>query len=456
MIAFQLSQLAAELGGVVEGSDVEIASVSTDTRTLEAGDLYVALVGDRFDGHDYLQEAADKQAGAALVSKDVVPLLPLLKVADTRLGLGELAAYWRQQASAKLVGVTGSNGKTTVKEMIASILRQQGSVLATRGNLNNDIGLPITLTRLQDQDYAVIEMGANHAGEIGYLSNIARPDVAVLNNAGRAHLEGFGSVEGVARAKAEIFNGLGEHGICVFNADDDYADLWRASCAGKTSISFGCSESAMVRADSGNLALHWSDTGFRSNFEVQSPAGSFTVSLQLAGRHNQMNALAAVAACMALDVDTASIQAGLAAVAPVPGRLCLLHGCNESWLIDDSYNANPDSVSAAIEVLAAAPGSRILVLGDLGELGETELALHAEIGRAALAGGVQRLFTCGQLSEAASSSFGNNGQHFADMEALVAALKRIVLAGDTVLVKGSRAAGMDRVVKALTREETAC
>ena len=296
MVEFQLQELADGLGASVMGDNVSIRSVSTDSRSIQSGALFVALQGPSFDGHDYVQAAAEHQAGAAIISKPVSTSLPCLLVEDTRLALGQLAGLWRHRAAARVVAVTGSNGKTTVKEMLAAILAHQGSVLATRGNLNNDIGLPLTLTRLQQEDFAVVELGANHPGEIDYLSRIAHPDVAVLNNAGRAHLQGFGSLEGVARAKLEIINGLAEDGVFVFNADDRFADLWRQAASDYRQLTFGVQQPADVSSEPQAMRVKWHEHGFGSEFEVSTPAGVLQLNLQLVGEHNRLNALAAVAA----------------------------------------------------------------------------------------------------------------------------------------------------------------
>ena len=456
MVEFQLTEIASGLDARVHGQDVAVRSVSTDSRTLQAGDFFVALKGPTFDGHDHLQQAHDKHAVAAMVSHVIPDNLPCVQVEDTRIGLGKLAAMWRQRAAAKVVGVTGSNGKTTVKEMLAAILTREGDVLATRGNLNNDIGMPLTLTRLQSEAFAVIEMGANHPGEIDYLSKIAAPDVAILNNAGRAHLEGFGDELGVANAKLEIINGLANDGTFIFNADDAFAAMWREASSALRCLTFGVKQSADISSPEDSLQLQWSEHGFRSEFIVNAPAGEFKASLQLAGAHNRMNALAAVAAASALGVSIESMQAGLASVQPVPGRLCLRHGVNGSWLVDDSYNANPDSVEMAIQVLQAAPGKRILVLGDLGELGENAEALHEGIGFKAKQAGIDHLFTCGKLSGLAAGVFGAGAEHFAEQDQLITQLAALVGEGDTILVKGSRAAAMEKVVEALQGGQRAC
>lgn len=456
MIAFQLSEAADLMQGRLLGDDARFDAVGTDTRTLGAGDLFVAIRGPHFDGHDFLSVAARQGATGALVERDVDSLLPLIRVEDSLRGLGELAAAWRDRAQAFVIGITGSNGKTTLKEMCAAILEQGHRVLATRGNLNNDIGMPLTLTRLQDEQFAVIEMGANHAGEIRYLSNIARPDVAVLNNAGRAHLEGFGSLEGVARAKAEIIEGLKEDGVFVFNADDRFAALWRQLAAGREQLGFGVQRPADVSSPQDSYRIDWDAQGFIASFEVNAGAQHFEVSMPLAGEHNRMNALAAIASCQVAGIDTLQMRAGLASLKPVAGRLAPLAGCGGARLIDDSYNANPDSVIAALKVLRVAPGRRTLVLGDLGELGPEQQALHAELGRRASEAGIDRLLSCGSLSHAASESFEGESQHFESQEALIEQIGGQLSADDSVLIKGSRASAMDRVVTALSAGGRAC
>jgi len=449
VIAFTLSDTAKLLNGQVVGTDARFTSVSTDSRTLSKGDLFVALQGPNFDGHEHLSQARNKGATAAMVSRQVEGSLPQLQVADTRLGLGELAAHWRQASSAEVVAVTGSNGKTTVKEMIAAILSLQGRTLATLGNLNNDIGLPLTLLRLQDEDYAVVELGANHPGEIKYLSDIARPNIALLNNAGRAHLEGFGSLEGVARAKAEIISGLAEDGVFVFNADDQWAELWRELAAERATCTFGMRAEADVSSPEAVIETHWNESGFISRFPVKTPAGEIEIDLPLAGRHNRMNALAAIAATQLMGVSLQQIREGLMNLQPVQGRLQPLAGAGGVCIIDDSYNANPDSVEAAVAVLSTAPGRRFLVLGDLAELGSKSEQLHELLGQQACQAGIENLYCLGELSGATARGFGVGAELFQNHDALIGALKKQLTKGDTVLIKGSRSACMELVVNAL-------
>ncbi|MDJ0807565.1 MAG: UDP-N-acetylmuramoyl-tripeptide--D-alanyl-D-alanine ligase [Gammaproteobacteria bacterium] len=445
----KLSAAAQILQAPLEGDDRLFTSVSTDTRTLRPDALFVALQGPNFDGHEFLEQASAKGAAGALVSASRETDLATIRVADTRRALGRLAAGWRSQHSVPVVAVTGSNGKTTVKEMIAAILGQSASVLVTQGNLNNDIGMPLTLLRLQDERFAVLEMGANHPGEIAYLSGIAQPDVALITNAGAAHLEGFGDLDGVARAKGEIIGGLVGGGVAVLNADDPRLPIWRELAADKRVQTFGLSQLADVRTDPEILSTQWSETGFSMRFTVLSGAERFPVSLALAGQHNLRNALAAIAACQALGIGIADIQQGLAQLSPVPGRLQCRITTSGLRVIDDSYNANPDSLAAAIEVLRTAPGRRFLVLGDLAELGKDAKAHHVEVGRSAAQAGIDALWATGTLSCGAVDGFGAGGRWFSDQQGLIAELRRTLQSADTVLVKGSRSAAMERVVDSL-------
>lgn len=449
---FRLGQAADWIGARLEGRDVAIHGVGTDSRCGRPGDLFVALRGQRFDGHQYLEQAAAGGAAAALVSQPMSSILPQLIVEDTRAGLGRLAAAWRCRFPGRVVALTGSNGKTTCKEMIAAILGQDGRVLATRGNLNNDVGMPLTLLQASKEDYLVLEMGANHAGEIAYLSAISRPDVALITNAGRAHLEGFGSPEGVARAKGEIIGGLGDEGALIIPADSPWSSLWQGLAGDRRVITFGWAPRAAVRCDPDSVVFSWDDAVFRTRFLAETPWGELPLELALAGRHNVGNALAALAVAGTLGVDLGAIADGIGQVHPVSGRLQPRIGRAGLRLIDDTYNANPDSVQAAIDVLAGLRGRRWLVLGDLAELGEEAVELHASVGRAARTAGLERLYCVGRLSQAAAHAFGAGGRSFEDQQTLIAALQDEVGLGDLMLVKGSRSAAMETVVRAFTAE----
>ena len=443
MTMCRLQEIAAMSGGRLAGPDVEIAAVGSDTRSLAPGELFVALRGPRFDGHDFVA-APGFQGAAALVDHEIAGNLPQVVVDDTLAALGRLAAAWRRRMSARVVALTGSSGKTTVKEMIAAILREQGPTLATRGNLNNEIGVPLTLLGLRPvHRFAVVEMGANHPREIDALTQIASPDVALVNNAGPAHLEGFGGIEGVARAKGEIYGGLGPAGTAVVNADDPFADYWRGLNAGRRVLSFGmAAEDADYRGRLDGGAL-----------DVTAPDGEQRIGLPLPGRHNAMNALAACAAVGALGVGIDAAAAALVGMTPVAGRLMPRAGIRGAHILDDTYNANPASTAAAIEVLAAEPGERWLALGDMGELGPSGPQLHRETGECARAAGLERLYTTGVLAAEAAKGFGPEARHFESRDALVETLERDLHEGVTLLVKGSRASRMERVVDALLLRE---
>lgn len=442
----RLSQLAESVGGVVNGDDAEFSGVSIDTRTLQPGELFVALNGEHADGHEYVRRAATLGATGALVERLTDPSYPQVQVADSLAALQHYASDWRAGLRLPVVGVTGSNGKTTVKEMLASILGKLGDTLATQGNFNNHIGVPLTLLRLDaSHDYAVVEMGASHAGEIALLTRMARPDVGVITNAGTAHLEGFGSREGVARAKGELFADLASDGTAIINADDVYAPLWQELSGDRKRLLFGLDNTADVTA----RALE--PDGTRTRFRLVTPRSEAAVELPLAGRHNVMNALAAAAAASALAVPAAAIAAGLAGVSPVSGRLRARQAASGAHIIDDSYNANPGSLKAALSVLSTQPGELWLVLGDMAELGQTAGQAHAEAGRAARIAGVRRLYAVGELSKQAVCAFGEGGRHFDDQHDLIATLQSCLTPQVTLLVKGSRSAHMDRVVDALRK-----
>jgi UDP-N-acetylmuramoyl-tripeptide--D-alanyl-D-alanine ligase len=440
-----LPEAARAVGGRLVGAPVHFAGVATDSRAIATGDLFVALKGERFDGHAYVAQAIHHGAAAALVSHPVTAdvAIPQVVVEDTRLALGRLAAVWRSRFAMPLAALTGSNGKTTVKEMVAAILaghcKDRGAVLATEGNLNNDIGMPLTLLRLRERHrYAVIEMGMNHAGEIDYLARIAQPTVALVNNAHRAHVGILGSVEAIARAKGEVYAGLREGGIALINADDAFAGYWTGLNPGRRIVTFGMREGADVRGQvqGGQLRL-------------VTPVDAFAVTLQVAGEHNARNAIAACAAAFALEVPPHAIQDGLAAFAGVPGRQQKRRAPGGATVIDDTYNANPDSMQAAANVLALSGGRRVFVIGDMAELGEDAARMHAEVGAFAKALGIDRLLALGEASREAVRAFGAGAEHFPDLEALVAAARKLDAPGTTILVKGSRFMQMERVAEAL-------
>jgi UDP-N-acetylmuramoyl-tripeptide--D-alanyl-D-alanine ligase len=442
-----LHEVAHALNATAIGDDVAIGAIVTDTRKLSPGCLFVALKGPRYDGHDYAASALQHGAAAVMVAASAqLAASPALVVEDTLLALGRLAAWHRSRMPAKVAAITGSNGKTTVKEMLAAILAAEAGaagVLATEGNLNNDIGMPLTLLKLTPEHrYAAIEMGMNHAGELAYLTEIARPDVALVNNALRAHLEGLGSVEAVARAKGEIYAGLKEHGIAIINADDTYADLWRGLAAPHKVMTFGFAENADVRIIPGDQVA------------LATAAGRIETKLQVPGEHNLRNAAAAVSLALAMDIPAASIARGLASYSGVKGRL-QAHACIlGATLIDDTYNANPDSVLAAIQVLAARPGQRILVLGDMGELGPDAAELHREVGERARAAHIDRLLCLGEMTINSVAAFGEGGMHFERIEELLAEIECALAPDVSVLVKGSRFMQMERVVKSFQENQT--
>ena len=451
MIDWPLSAIQRAVGGDLCGPDRAIAGVSTDTRTVAPGQLFVALRGERFDGHDFLEQAVAAGAGALLVTDGArIPAgASALVVADTRLALGRLAAAWRAGFEIPVIAVTGSNGKTTTKEMIAAILRRQygDTVLATRGNLNNDIGLPLTLLGLAaGQRAAVIEMGMNHPGEIAYLTQIGAPTVAVVTNAQRAHLAGMGDMNQFAREKCSIFAGLGAGGVAVVNADDAYAGLWRRMAGRNPLLTFGIERGADVRAVV-------RQQGLTTLLSLWTPVGQAELKLAVPGRHNARNALAAAAACLAAGIPLAAVVAGLEGFAGLKGRLQRRQGRAGAVVLDDTYNANPDSVRAGIDVLAATIGRKVLVLGDMGEIGEASGQYHDEIGGYAKSQGVDRLLAFGDASQQAVRNFGEGARHFCDIEKLIAAVNKQLGPETTVLVKGSRFMKMERVADAIVGEE---
>jgi UDP-N-acetylmuramoyl-tripeptide--D-alanyl-D-alanine ligase len=456
-----LAQLLNRLTGAnaVGTVQVPIARVHTDTRSLQAGDLFVALKGERFDAHDFLPQAAAQGAVAAIAHAGLDAAgLPGVEVPDTRLALGELARLWREQFSLPLIAVTGSNGKTTVTQMIASILRAQAGAqaLATQGNLNNDIGVPLTLLRLRETHrLAVVELGMNHPGEIAYLAALTQPTVALVNNAQREHQEFMATVEAVARENGAVISALARAGVAVFPSDDDYTPVWRALAASHRVVTFSDTDAS---ADVHALQTVWADGAWALSMATH--AGALNCHLRIAGRHNVRNALAAAACAMAAGVPLAAIGRGLDAFEPVGGRsraLSLALAGRSVTLIDDTYNANPDSVVAAIHVLAELPGPRLLVLGDMGEVGEQGLAFHLEVLRHAQACGIETVHCAGDWMRQATEALQAAGEpaptHWADVSALVAHVCATVAAPEagvrSVLVKGSRFMRMERAVQAL-------
>jgi UDP-N-acetylmuramoyl-tripeptide--D-alanyl-D-alanine ligase len=440
----KLSQVANILGTDYIGTDVLVEGVSTDTRTLQGGELFVALRGENFDANKFAIKAMQQGAVACVLEKAVDGVENFVVVEDSRKALAQLAKAWREQFDIPIIAVTGSNGKTTVKEMIASILSQQGNVLATAGNLNNDIGVPLTLFRLdKEHDSAVIEMGANHPGEIAYLVDIANPDVGIVNNAAAAHLEGFGSLEGVAKTKGEMFAGLSDKATAIINADDQFVSLWNEMAGSRHKLHFGLSSQTDVNAE-------WQANPEGSHITVTTPEQSFEVQLPLPGKHNVMNALAAIAASIAINTPLSAIKSGLESVQAVKGRLQLKPGVKGSQVIDDTYNANPASLGVALEVLKNYPGQHYLALGDMGELGEESQALHEQVGKQAKESGVQRLFTLGPLAEFSARAFGQGAESYQQHDDLIDVLKNELHEQITLLVKGSRSMHMEKIVEAVS------
>jgi UDP-N-acetylmuramoyl-tripeptide--D-alanyl-D-alanine ligase len=443
----RLSDVAAATGGKLLGADREFGRVIQDSRKLGAGQLFVAIKGEHFDGHEFLPQAEKSGAAGALVQKQSPSALPQVVVADTRKALGQYAAAWRRTFTLPLVGVTGSSGKTTLKEMIASILRVRGATLATVGNLNNDIGMPLTLLELDAScRHAVIEMGTNHPGEIGYLAELAAPTVSVITNAGPAHLEFLKDIAGVAKEKGAIYTHLAADGTAVINADDAYAGLWREMAGKRRISSFGFAATADFHPKPGSLQQD--DAGSWA-FRLVSPMGEADLKVSLPGRHNVGNALAAAASATAAGATLAEVRAGLAEAPVTAGRLIVGEGMNGSRLIDDTYNANPLSLMAAAEFAVSLGGSAWLVLGDMGELGASAERLHAESGAKLRAAGIERLYAFGSMSRHAADAFGAGARWFEDLDALIRALKAEAGSGVTLLIKGSRSMRMERVVEAL-------
>lgn len=449
MIAsMSLQVLQGIVGGELSGN-AQFSAVSTDTRSLRAGELFIALTGPNFNGNQFVAQAAARGACAALVSESVATDLPCLKVADTRIALGQLGAHNRARSQARVLALTGSQGKTSVKEMTAAILAQCGEVLYTQGNLNNDIGAPLTLLRIAPEHrFAVIELGANHKGEIAYTTQLTRPDIALINNVAATHIEGFGSLQGVAEGKAELWLGLGANGTAVVNLDDPNVVARAPVSLRRVGISAAGNNAADYRVS--NVRSEGIEG---SSFLLHTPQGSTDVSIHVPGMHNVANALAAAALAMEAGAGLTQVAQGLQQANAAKGRLNLRKGLRGALVIDDSYNASPASFRAAIDVLAGQPGLRIVVAGDMGELGADAESAHRELGSYAASKGIEHFYGTGVLTALAVQAFGSRGVYAADCDGLAAALQALLAPGVSVLVKGSRSAGMERVVKQLTEKE---
>jgi len=446
-----LSEIATVVNGRLIGADLKLSSFSIDSRTLAKADLYIAIKGLVFDGHGFVDKAEIAGASAVLVEQQMDTQLPQVVVKDSHQALAEVAAAWKNKAKVKTVAITGSNGKTTVKEMIAAILSFEDSVLFTKGNLNNDIGVPLTLLKLQEQhQYAVIEMGANHVGEIAYSSHYTKPDVAVITNVGAAHIEGFGSLEGVAKAKGEIIASLNNEGVAVLNKDDDFYGYWQGIAKDRKIVSFGLNEGADITAS--NIEVDLQNGQFVTRFELATEEGEMTIELGLAGKHNVVNALAAAASCLSLGVKLQQIKQGLEKMQPVTGRLQPLIGKQGGLVIDDSYNANPSSVKAALDVLMQCEGEPWFVMGALAELGDDSEKKHKELGELIKSMNVVRLLTIGSDAKSTSNTFGNGATFFSSQQQLITYLEQELTGRESVLVKGSRSQKMENIVAALVTD----
>lgn len=446
MISLLLSELAVATQGALVGQDTTVNLIGTDSRALNAGDVFLALKGPNFDGHRFIEQVSTLGASALIVDHEVASKLPQLVVKDTRIALGQIGALVKAKVAPKTVGITGSSGKTTVKEMVAAILSRLGNVLATDGNFNNDIGVPLTLMRLNhSHDFAVIEMGANHIGEIAYTTELVKPDVAIINNIAAAHLEGFGDLTGVARAKGEIFEGLNSDGIALYNKDCKLATKWQWRLTDKNVKQFSCEG----KADSYSADVELDQDGCAS-FKLHTPVGSTFIELVIPGNHNVCNAVAAAAIAIECGASLDDIRLGLAQMTPVKGRMNL-HQLSENFkLIDDTYNANVDSIKAATKLLANYPGYRVLILGDMAELGSDARSYHFEVGEFAKQQGLESLLTLGVLSQNTADGFKENGHHFSSRDQLLSFLYLQLEQQEqqiSILVKGSRSAHMEHVVQ---------
>ncbi|MCW8107062.1 UDP-N-acetylmuramoyl-tripeptide--D-alanyl-D-alanine ligase [Alteromonas ponticola] len=450
MIKTKLSWIAQQTNGRLEGQDCDVSNISTDTRTLQHGDIYLALVGDNYNGHAFVQNAKNAGAIAVIASERINTDLPVVYVKDTKLALGELGAAVKREVNPKTIAITGSSGKTTVKEMTAAILSRRGNVLATQGNFNNDIGVPLTLLRLEPHhDFAVMELGANHLGEIAYTTNLVKPDVATIVNAAASHLEGFGSLLGVARAKSEIFKGLDEHGVAILNVDSQFANFWKGKLRYNNVLTFSPDQQNEADFTAQEITIGLNGC---AEFELLCPQGQVSIQLNIPGIHNVGNALVAAALALQVGATLDDVRDGLLNMAQVKGRLNVKMLTSQVRLLDDTYNANVASVSAAIDTLASFSGKRVLILGDMAELGEKARFYHEQVGQYALDKGIDTIITLGVLSQCASAVFGPNGYHFSDIDSLIDNLENTLSFEQrdiSILVKGSRSSRMERVVTAI-------
>lgn len=445
-LSLSLDELAFATEGQLKGEGGRISNVSTDSRTIKKGDVFFALVGENFDGHKFIQSVIEQGASCVVVDRPVEASIPQCVVKDTTKALGHLASFVRKKWAKPVAAITGSCGKTTVKGMVQSIYATEGDTLATVGNLNNHIGVPLTLLRLEDaHQFAVVEMGASAVGEIDYLSKLANPNVALINNVQPSHVEGFGSVDAIATAKSEIYDHLDENGVAIINVDDKYSSVWLEQNKHRKVIRFGLNNPSR---DVYGKNLSINSQGFY-RFDLVTPTNEKPVVLKVLGQSNVMNALAAASCAIASGFSIDSIVDGLESFQAVPGRLCVKAGLNNSTIIDDTYNANPGSVKAAIDVLTNYSGSRILVLGDMGELGTDSIGMHEDVGAYAQKNGIDCLYACGEQSIYTCKGFGDQTYYFKEKKSLVGSLKTKLATNTTVLVKGSRSAKMEEIVNQL-------
>jgi UDP-N-acetylmuramoyl-tripeptide--D-alanyl-D-alanine ligase len=445
-----LSTLAEQTNGTLFGDDLQFNGCSIDSRVDNTGQLFIALDGERFNGHDFIEEAVEHGAVAAMVTQDITTAsISNVKVNDTIEGMSMMASNWRDQFDIPLIAVTGSNGKTSVKGKIYSILSENASVLSTQGNMNNHLGVPLTLFNLdQNHQYAVIEMGANHPGEISQLTTMAKPSVALITTCAPSHLEGFGSVDGVARAKSEIFQGLSDNGVAIINADDKYAEFFEQKTRDNKQLRFSIEHKEDVYAD--NIIID-SET-LNCSFDLHISADKQTVKLKVPGRHNVQNAVAAAACCSAIGISIERIKSGLEKFSPVKGRLQLVANHNGIKIYDDSYNANPNSLEVALQTIAQNHGENWLILGDMGELGEEAETLHRASAEKAREAGFKRIFAIGDNSKFTIQEFGQGGEHFSGLDELILSVKKELMPGVSILIKGSRSMQMERVTDVLRED----